>query len=84
VDTVITIITFSAFLEDCRMSWRLDEECDRISYNGTEMWSDVTARCRVAGGGFIEWLFDLCNNIGCGLALKVGTWSESGVVLYAI
>jgi hypothetical protein len=69
------------------MSWRLEEECDRISYKGTEMRSDITARCRVAGGGFmvlVGCLIDLCNNIGRGLALKVGTWSESGVVSYDI
>ena len=50
-----------------------------------DRWSNITALCGVAGGGLVEWLFDLGNkNIGRGLALKVGTWSKSGVVSYDI
>ena len=54
-----------------------------MSYNGTEMGRDITARCRVAGGGFVGWRWFLVENIGGGLVLKVGDGWESGGGLYA-
>ena len=59
------------------MSRSLDEECDRMLYSGVGWRSDITARCRVVGGGFVAWKFGLRTCIGRGIVLNVGTWRKS-------
>jgi hypothetical protein len=56
-------------MDDYRMSWSRDKVCDR----GTELGSDITARCRVAGGGLVGWFVELFSKISRGLLLNVGT-----------
>jgi hypothetical protein len=54
-------------------------------YNGTEMGSDITTQCGIAGGGFVGWfLVDLYYEIGHDLVLNDGTGSESGGRSYDI
>jgi hypothetical protein len=53
----MVIITFSALTVDCSMSARLDDGFDRMSYSGNAFCSVITARCQVAGGGFVASLF---------------------------
>jgi hypothetical protein len=53
----MVIITFSAFMVDCSMPARLDDVFDRMSYSSTAFCSVITARCRVAKGGFVASLF---------------------------